>query len=154
MEALQRRDTPASFDLMDYARKHRLRTRNLHDGHPVPQARLMPKQLAGERMGYIGESDRLDAIVGYCGALTEEGRQGLVVYLHYKTSKGVGIGIRKILEVGGTIHQVGDFEVMGYIPWERIEDALELIRVSRLAMRNPNPTFGARLGTRTRARIA
>ena len=105
-------------------------------------------------MGYIGESDRLDAIVGYCGALTDEGRQGLGVYLHYTTSKGVRNRIRKILEVGGTIHQVGDFEVMGYIPWERIEDALELIRVSRLAMRNPNPTFGARLGTRTRARIA
>ena len=154
MEAVQPREPPTGFDLMECARKHRYRLRNLHDGHPVPPARLMPKQRIGERMGYIGESDRLDAIVGYCGALTDEGRQGLGVYLHYKTSKGVRIGIKKILEVGGTIHQVGDFEVTGYIPWDRIKDALKLIRVSKLAMRNPNPTFGARLGTRTRARIA
>ena len=154
MKAVQTREALTGIDLKDYARKHRLRTRNLHDGHPVPPARLMPKQRIGERMGYIGESDRLNAIVGYCGALTDEHEQGLGVYLHYKTSKGVGIGIRKILEVGGTIHQVGDFEVTGYIPWDCIEDALRIIRVSKLALRNPNPTFGARLGTRTRARIA
>ena len=132
MKAVQTREAPNDFDLIDYARKHRLRTRNLHDGHPVPPARLMPKQRIGERTGYIGESDRLDAIVGYCGALTDEERQGLGVYLHYKTSKGVGIGIRKILEVGGAIHQVGDFEVTGYIPWDCIEDALRIIRVSKL----------------------
>ena len=88
-------------------------------------------------MGYIGESDRLNAIVGYCGALTDEHEQGLGVYLHYKTSKGVGIGIRKILEVGGTIHQVGDFEVTGYIPWDCIEDALKLIRASKLMPGRP-----------------
>ena len=110
--------------LIDYARKHRLRTRNLHDGHPVSPARLTPHERTSDRTGYIGVDDRLDVIVGYCGALTDEDRQGLGVYLHYKTSKGVGIGIRKILEVGGTIHQVGDFEVTGYIPWDCIEDAL------------------------------
>ena len=147
-------ETGTGFDLIEYARRHRLRTRNLHDGHPAPPARLMPKQRTEKRTGYVGESDRLDAIVGYCGALADEDRQGLGVYLHYKTSKGVGIGIRKILEVGGTILQVGDFEMTGYIPWDCIEDALRIIRMSKLAMRNPNPTFGARLGTRTRARIA
>jgi len=154
MDTTRTLEALTGIDLMDYARKHRLRTRNLHDGHPVPLARLMPKQRIGESKGYIGESDRLDAIVGYCGALTDEDRQGLGVYLHYKTSKGVGIGIRKILEVGGTIHQVGDFEMTGYIAWDCIEDALRIIRVSKLALRNPNSTFGARLGTRTRARIA
>lgn len=154
MEAVQTREVATGFDLMDYAREHRLRTRNLHDGHPVPPARLMPKHRIGERTGYIGESDRLDAIVGYCGSLTDEERQGLGVHLHYKTSKGVRIGIRKILEVGGTVHQVGDFEVTGYISWDCIEDALRIIRVSKLALRNPNPTFGGRLGTRTRVRIA
>ena len=61
MEAVQTREPPTGFDLTDYARQHRLRTRNLHDGHPVPPARLMPKQRIGERTGYIGESDRLDA---------------------------------------------------------------------------------------------
>ena len=79
---------------------------------------------------------------------------GLDSIIGHYASKGVGIGIRKILEVGGTIHQVGDFEMTGYIPWDCIEDALRIIRVSKLALRNPNPTFGGRLGTRTRARIA
>ncbi len=140
MEAVQTRESPIGINLTEYARKHRLRTRNLHDGHPAPPARLMPKRRASDRTGYIGVDDRLDAIVGYCGALTDEGRQGLGIYLHYKTSKGVKIGIKKILEVGGTIHQVGDFEMMGYIPWDRIEDALKLIRASKL--KPGRPGFG------------
>ncbi len=140
MEAVQTRETPIGFDLMDYARKHRLRTRNLHDGHPVPPARLMPKHRTRARTGYVGVSDRLDAIVGYCGALTDEDRQGLAVYLHYKTAKGVNRGIAGIKAIGGTVHLVGDFEVTGHVPWDRIEDALKLIKVSKLPPGNPNPT--------------
>ena len=140
MDTTQTLEAPIGFDLMDYARKHRLRTRNLHDGHPVPSARLMPKQRIGERMGYIGESDRLDAIVGYCGALTDEHEQGLGVYLHYKTAKGVNRGIAGFKAMGGTVHQIGDFEVTGHASWERIEDALNLIRASKL--KPGRPGFG------------
>ena len=140
MKAVQPREAPTSFDLTDCARKHRYRLRNLHDGHPAPPARLMPKQRIGERTGYIGDSDRLDAIVGYCGALTDEDRQVLGVYLHYKTTKGVNRGIAGIKAMGGTVHQVGDFELTGYAPWDRIEDALKLIRASKL--KPGRPGFG------------
>ncbi len=55
----------------------------------------------------------------------------------YKTAKGVNRGIAGIKAMGGTVHLVGDFEVMGHVPWDRIEDALKLIKVSRL---NPGRT--------------
>ncbi len=88
-------------------------------------------------MGYIGESDRLDAIVGYCGALTNEHEQGLGIYLHYKTTKGVNRGIAGIKAMGATVHQVGDFEITGHASWDRIEDALKLIRASKLMPGRP-----------------
>ncbi len=106
----------------------------------MPPARLTTKRRTIKRTGYTGVSDRLDAIVGYCGALTEEERQGLGVYLHYKTTKGVNRGIAGIKAMGGTVHQVGDFEVTGHATWERIEDALKLIRASKL--KPGRPGFG------------
>ena len=53
------------FDLTTYARNHRLRTRNLHVGHPAPPVRLTPRQRIGERTGYLGDSDRLDERHGF-----------------------------------------------------------------------------------------
>ena len=38
----------------------------------------------------------------------------------------------KIQGLGGSVHQVGDHEVSGTIPIERITEALVLIRASRL----------------------
>ncbi|UCE61970.1 MAG: hypothetical protein JSU63_09620, partial [Phycisphaerales bacterium] len=49
-------------DLIAYAKKHRYRIRNLHDGGPVPPA--MPQKSSKDKLGYVGESDRWDAIVG------------------------------------------------------------------------------------------
>lgn len=59
------------FDLVTYARRHRYRMRNLHDGGPVPPARRMKSQ--GEttptaQVGYVGKDDRSDPIVGYGGS--------------------------------------------------------------------------------------
>ena len=54
----------ATFDLVAYARKHRYRLRNLHDGGAVPPARY--RKPKGERpaaqAGYVGQDERLDAL--------------------------------------------------------------------------------------------
>lgn len=60
------------FDLLAYARQHRLRVRNVHDGAPVPPMR---RPRAGRRRArLIGADDRLDAIIGRFGYVDYGGR--------------------------------------------------------------------------------
>lgn len=144
------------FDLITFARKNRYRIRNLHDGGMVPPARhTKPKgDLPTAQVGFIGRDDRCDVIVGYDGYILDEGNGRLGVYLCYKSSRGVKRAQDRIGALAGSVTQVGDTEIVGNVPVSRIKDAVKLIRVSKLAMRNPNPTFGHHLGERTRARIA
>ncbi len=53
-----------SLDLREYARRHRYRVRNLHDGHPAPPARA-PKRGQRGQQAFVGE--RMDAIIGCFG---------------------------------------------------------------------------------------
>jgi hypothetical protein len=92
--------------------------------------------------------------VGYDGYVCDEGNSRLGIYLCYKSARGVKRAQARIQAMGGTVDQVGDIEITGTVPTSRIEEALRLIRVSKVPMRNPNPTFGTVLGDRTRARIA
>jgi len=74
-------DTLPIFDLMAYAKKNRLRTRNLHDGYPVPPVRL--KEKVGTQAGYWGD-DRYDVIVGKNGYIARDGDK-LFIVLFYKS---------------------------------------------------------------------
>ncbi len=125
------------FDLTAYAQEHRYRVRNLHDGHPVPPARRRKGHDAST--GYVGTDDRWDAIAGYDGYVTDEGAGQLGVCLFYRSARGVGRAEQRIRAMGGTVTQVGDTEIAGNIPVERIENALKLIRVSKIKPGNPNP---------------
>ncbi len=134
-------DTSAGFDLIEFAREHRYRTRNLHDGQPVPPARrIKPKgETPAAQAGYIGDEDRIDAIVGFQGYVADEGEPGMLgIYLHHKNGIGVKRSSARIKAMGGRVDQVGDTEVAGAIPVEQLEGALALIRVSRLPTGNRN----------------
>ena len=126
--------TPAvtgRLDLLAYARKHRYRVRNLHDGGPVPPAIWKPPK--GFRPTYVGEYDRMDAVVGRDGYIVDEGEPGrLGIALFYKSGKGVNRARARLAGIGGTVTQEGDTEVAGTIPVESIDAGRELIRVSRL----------------------
>lgn len=61
-----------SLDLMDYAKRHRLRTRNLHDGRPLHPLRVPPRG-RGKSDGHIGKEDRMDVIIARHGYITDEG---------------------------------------------------------------------------------
>ncbi len=126
-------------DLLAYARKHRYRTRNLHDGHPVPPA-IVKKTAAVKspgRVGYVGSEDRMDVVVGSVGYLIDEGDGVLGICLFYKSAKGVKRGTAGLEAIGGTVMQAGDTEVAGTVPFDRIEEALQLIKVSKLRPGNP-----------------
>lgn len=140
--------TERRVDLLALARARRFRVRNLHDGRPVPPARLLKpsgSRPAGE-IGYVGENDRMDAVVGYSGYLIDEGDARLGIYLCYGSLKGVMRAEQKIRAWGGTVTQSGSFEVGGTIPGSALEDALRLIRVSKLAPGNPAALHPARSG--------
>lgn len=140
------------LDLTAYAREHRYRLRNLHDGGPVPPARYRRSkgEMPAGQAGYIGQDDRQDAIVGCDGYIVDEGEPGqLGIYLQYRSGRGVRRAHARIQAMGGTVSQVGDTEIAGTVPVNRVEDALKLIRVSRVPMRNPNPKFGTVSGGRT-----
>ena len=129
-EGLMKADAPQTgFDLSAYARKHRYRVRNLHDGGPVPPA--LPSNDDRSRTGYIGASERWNAIVGYNGYVTMDG-EDLSVCLFYKSAMGVNRALVRLKAMGAEIDQVGDTEVGATVHADRIEDVLRLIRVSRL----------------------
>ena len=117
-----------SFDLRAYARRHRYRLRNLHDGAPVPPARSSGKP---SRPVYTGEHDRWDAIVGKCGYVAMDGDR-LSVFAQFGSVRAKTAGMRKLVDAGMTITQEGDTEVGGLAAVACIEPVLAVIRVSRL----------------------
>ena len=101
------------FDLVAYARKHRYRLRNLHDGGPVPPAIWKPPK--GYRPVYTRDEDRWDAIVRYDGYVAMDGDE-LTICLFYKSAKGVKSATSRVQKMGGRIDQVGDTELVVYGP--------------------------------------
>lgn len=135
-----------AFKLVTYARRHRYRLRNLHDGGPVPPARHV--RSTGDppagRTGFVGQDDRQDAIIGYDGYIADEGEPGqLGIYLQYRCARGGKRAHAKIRAMGGMVTQVGDTEIAGSIPVDRIDEGLRLIRVSKVPLRNPKGNVSA-----------
>ena len=117
-----------TFDLRSYAREHRLRVRNLHDGRSVATVGPASKSRAP---AYRGNEDRLDAIVGRRGHVTME-RGRLYVFLAYPTVRAKHAGMKRLLNIGVKIEREGDAEIGGTAPVELIGPVLQEIRVHRL----------------------
>ncbi len=123
------------FDLLGYAKEHRLRTRNLHDGGPVPPAQCKPR-IPAARQAFPQAADRWDAIVGRDGYVAMDGDR-LSIYLCYKSGRGVKRALAKIAVLGGKVQQKGDFEVGAVLPSDKIFEAMKLIRVARIGPGGP-----------------
>ena len=123
-----------AFDLLAYAHSHRYRLRNLHDGAPGPPARRKTKST---KTGYVGADDRSDAIVGHRGYVTAEDG-GLGIFLFFKSGRGVACAKTEIAAHGGRVTQEGDHELAAWLPIEKLDAALKLIRVSKLRPGNDN----------------
>ncbi|MEE9597953.1 MAG: hypothetical protein V3V96_14365 [Acidiferrobacterales bacterium] len=119
------------FDLIEYAKRHRYRLRNLNDGEPVPPARR--KKAHGGIPAYRGEDDRDNAIVGHAGYVADDGEPGLLsIFLSYKTPNGLNRIIPRVKALGGRIKQLGDTELTATFPTERLLSALQIIKVCKL----------------------
>ena len=121
--------TEQTFDLVAYAKKHRYRMRNLHDGGPVPPAIWKPPK--GGYPSWRGAAERMDAIVGRRGYVAMDGDK-LSVCLFYRSAKGVKRAVERLEAIGGQIDQVGDMEMGATAPAEHIDELMRLIIVSKL----------------------
>ncbi len=122
-------------DLVSYAREHRLRTRNLHDGAPVPPMR---RPRGSSPVAYRSVDDRDDAIIGRYGYISQ-GLTRLEVYMAFGSHKGVRVYRERLQAAGATIMQEGDTELGAWAPFERIDEMVKLIAPYH---RNPGPKVG------------
>lgn len=134
-----------SFDLMDYARRHRLRTRNLHDGRPLHPLRVPPSG-RGRSEGYVGKEDRMDVIIAEHGYVCHEGNGRLGWYLFAGSAKGINRWLPKLEALGAVVDQEGDQEAGGHASVEQIDAILEVLKPYRLGNLH-------RVGRRVGARI-
>ena len=106
-----------SFDLLAYAAERRLRTRNLHDGGPVPPTR--PRRTTGgpAKPAYRGRNERQDVVICRNGYVAlESGRKRLSVAVLCRSRRGVRRCLPALQAAGFVAVQIGDTEAAGSAP--------------------------------------
>ena len=131
-----------SFDLREYARRHRYRVRNLHDGHPVPPGRA-PKHGQRGQQAFIGE--RMDAIIGRFGYVTVE--DDCLGWYVGEISKPTA-RIKIVRGAGGIVTQLGDREAAGHAPLAALEKLLSAIGAYRVTSNESNAMNALRASER------
>lgn len=122
------------FDLTSHAEKRRYRLRNLHDGRLLHPLRV-PVTARGRSEGHVGKDDRMDAIIGRCGYVCDEGGGRVGWYVFSKTNHGVNAWLPNLRAAGADIKQVADGEAAGDAPAEAIGAILAIVRPFRKADR-------------------
>jgi hypothetical protein len=135
------------FDLTAYATEKRLRMRNLHDGRPLHPLRV-PVGGRGRSAGYIGEADRMDAIIGRHGYIVDQGGGRLGWYLFAKSWHGLNRWLPEIQAAGATVRQEGDTEVAGNSPESALDTIIRAIQPFKVNSENAG---SLRLALRTDA---
>jgi hypothetical protein len=128
-----------SLDLLAYAAHHRLRTRNLHDGRPVPPMR--PRK--GTRpTGYAGRGDRCDAVIGRHGYVTTDGAPAGTIgwCVVCQSARGLTPRLEALRQLGVTVAQCGHSEAAGLAPVALLDEVLAIIQPFR---RKPPPAQGS-----------
>ena len=120
-----------TFDLMAYARQRRYRVRNLHDGHEVPPARPPKHGERGPVPGYVGASDRMDAVIGRNGYICDAGNGQLGWYLEAGTKRRLSAKLQRLAELGIEPHQLGDAEAAGEVGREMFSSLATVLQLYR-----------------------
>ena len=120
-----------SLNLIDYAKQHRYRLRNLHDGHPCPPARAPRVGERGREVAFRADDDREMAIVGSRGYVTAEDH-GLGFMLAFKSKQGKTLAMQRLAGTAVEIRQERDEELAGWAPVGCLDVLLTEIRVSKL----------------------
>lgn len=118
------------MNLMDYAKARRFRTRNLHDGRPLHPVRV-PVGGRGRSAGYIGDGDRMDAVIGKHGYIVDEGGGRLGWYVFAKSRLGLNKWLPLLRSAGATVKQEAHDEAAGDAPESSLEALIKIIRPYR-----------------------
>ncbi len=128
------------MNIEEYAKKNHYRTRNLHDGRPVPPFAMDKKKRTREESAQealrLGE-DKCIAIVGERGYVFEQ--DGRLEWFVDTEGRPTAV-LRSITDASKqcTLEQEGDFEAAGTAPIAAIETVLVAIQVRRVGVGNPN----------------
>ena len=130
------------MNIEDYAKENHYRTRNLHDGRPVPPAAVDRKKRSAKEQAEealrLGE-DRCTAIVGEQGYVFEQ--DGKLDWLIFRRRSGSFLidSVQTILSYSTvcTLDQLGDLEAAGTASTAAIGHVLEAIKVRRIGRGNP-----------------
>jgi len=124
-----------SFDLLAYARERRYRSRNLHDGRPVPPVRLARGGEHPRQTGYVGAADRIDAIVCRDGYVCYERNERIGWCVLARSCRGLRNRLRELRALPVLVKQEGDTEAAGDAPLELIDSVIQVLKPYRMASR-------------------
>ena len=121
------------FDVLKFARKHGYRTRNLHDGYPVPP--ILTNKQKRRSKGYArpdeSRHDTIMCVHGYIDRYSEN-RAGWFIFGCTLTTK-----LKNIQTMGGIITQIGDKEAAGHISPDKLKGILKLLKPRKKRVRKP-----------------
>jgi len=121
--------TESRFDLLTYARRHRYRLRNIHDGKPVPPARI--QQAGRGRQASRSDEDRCIVIACKDGYICDE-CDGLSWVLLCETKRSFNFRLRQLECIDGLmVKQEGDSEAAGAAPYDGIEAVIKVLEPYR-----------------------
>ncbi len=127
------------FDVRAFARQHRYRVRNLHDGRPVPPVRA--KGRVEQSAAFIGPTERDDAIMCKCGYVC--GGDGRIDWaLLCASARGHNPRLAALRALPGVlVAQSGDAESAGTAPAAAVDSVLGVLQPFR--RRPPSPGASA-----------
>jgi len=116
-----------SFNLTEFAKKYKYRTRNFHDGYPVPPYRTHKQKRRSK--GYSSKNDRNDCIICTYGFVDQYSPDCAGWFLAMKA--GMTRRLQAIQNAGGVVLQLGDKEAAGYVPVKHLPNVLKVLKPKR-----------------------
>jgi hypothetical protein len=118
-----------NLDLREYARRHRLRVRNLSDGGPVPPVR---RRLRGcGRQAFRHPEDRQDAIICHDGYVDIYGPGQVGWCVLVESARTRNNRLRALVALGAITTQAGATEAAGWAPVNLLDEVLKALRPYR-----------------------
>jgi len=106
------------------ASKQKLRTRNIHDGGPVPPIRAKGKK---NSRGHSSKEDRYEVIICKHGFIDNFGKDHYGWFIGGCSTRRFNLCLEAIKEVGGVILQQGDAEASGKVKKSDIQEILKIL---------------------------
>lgn len=106
------------------ASKQKLRTRNIHDGGPVPPIRSKGKK---RNRGYSAAEDRYEVIICKHGFLDNYDKDHYGWFVGGVSTRRCNLCLNAIVEAGGVVLQRGDSEAAGKIKQSNVDAVLKIL---------------------------